>query len=196
MSLIIALIIFIASLWMIPIVGVSLFPASEKPQFMIDISTPSQSNIAYTDTIAQQIESKLKQMPQVKYFSTNVGKGNPRIYYNVQQRNEQPDFSQIFVQLQPNTNPSEKLAIIDTLRALWTPYLTEVKVVNFEQGIPQLAPIEVRLIGDNLDTLQALASKTESLLSKVKGAIYVNNPIKTEKTDIRIKINKEKLPSA
>jgi multidrug efflux pump subunit AcrB len=123
MSLIIALIIFIASLWMIPIVGVSLFPASEKPQFMIDISTPSQSNIAYTDTIAQQIESKLKQMPQVKYFSTNVGKGNPRIYYNVQQRNEQPDFSQIFVQLQPNTNPSEKLAIIDTLRALWTPYL-------------------------------------------------------------------------
>jgi multidrug efflux pump subunit AcrB len=193
MSLIIALIIFIASLWMIPIVGVSLFPASEKPQFMIDISTPSQSNIAYTDTIAQQIESKLKQMPQVKYFSTNVGKGNPRIYYNVQQRNEQPDFSQIFVQLQPNTNPSEKLAIIDTLRALWTPYLgAEVKVVNFEQGIPQLAPIEVRFIGDNLDTLQALASKTESLLSKVKGAIYVNNPIKTEKTDIRIKINKEK----
>jgi multidrug efflux pump subunit AcrB len=65
-------------------------------------------------------------------------------------------------------------------------------VVNFEQGIPQLAPIEVRFIGDNLDTLQALASKTESLLSKVKGAIYVNNPIKTEKTDIRIKINKEK----
>ena len=42
MSLIIALIIFIASLWMIPIVGVSLFRIW-KTQFMIDIGTPSQS---------------------------------------------------------------------------------------------------------------------------------------------------------
>lgn len=195
-SLLIALIIFIASLWMIPIVGTSLFPASEKPQFMIDINTPPQSNISYTDTITRRIESELKKIPQIKYYAANVGKGNPRIYYNVQQRNEQPDFAQIFVQLQPDTNPEDKLALIQQLRKKWTPFPgAEVKVVNFEQGIPQIAPIEVRLLGDNLDTLRHLAIKTEKLLSQIPGTLYVTNPVKTEKTDIRVKINKAKANS-
>lgn len=54
----------------------------------------------------------------------------------------------------------------------------EVKVVNFEQGIPQIAPIEVRLLGDNLDTLRQLASDVENMLVANPGAIYVSNPVK------------------
>ncbi len=105
--------IFAGAVLLVPVIGFSLFPASEKPQFLIDINTPSQSNLDYTNEITRQIESQLKKYPQVKYFSSNVGKGNPQIYYNVLQRHEQANFAQIFVQLDVNTKRSEKLKLIE-----------------------------------------------------------------------------------
>jgi multidrug efflux pump subunit AcrB len=193
MAIMIAAVIFVGSLALIPVIGSSLFPSSEKPQFMIDITAPLQSNIYYTDTIAKRVEKELAKVPEVQYYSTNIGKGNPRVYYNVNQQNERTDFAEIFVQLQPDTKPDRKLEIIEQLRSQWTPYPgAQVEVKNFEQGQPMISPVEVRVAGDNLDTLRALASRVEDMLKKTEGAIYVNNPIRNLKSDIRININKDK----
>jgi multidrug efflux pump subunit AcrB len=192
-TIVIAIAIFVGSLALIPVIGSSLFPSSEKPQFMIDITAPLQSNIYYTDTIAKRVEKELAKVPEVKYYSTNIGKGNPRVYYNVNQQNERTDFAEIFVQLDPDTNPERKLEIIEQLRSQWTPYPgAQVEVKNFEQGQPMISPVEVRVAGDNLDTLRALAARVEDMLKKTEGAIYVNNPIRNLKSDIRIDINKDK----
>lgn len=189
----VALVIFAGSLALIPVIGTSLFPASEKPQFLIDITAPLQSNIYYSDSIARGIEKQLRSVPEIKYFASNVGKGNPRIYYNVNQQNERTDIAEIFVQLDPGTNPSRKLEIIEKLREQWTPYPgAKVEVKNFEQGQPMISPVEVRLLGENLDTLRQLSARVEAMLKRTEGTIYVNNPVRNLKTDIRIQINKEK----
>lgn len=192
-TVLIAVAIFGLSLSLIPVIGFSLFPSSEKPQFLIDISSPLQSNIYYTDSICRRIESKLKSLPEVKYYSSNVGKGNPRIYYNVMQQNERMDLAEIFVQLHDNIKADRKRELITELRKVWTPYPgAKVEVKDFEQGIPMISPVEVRLFGENLDTLQMLASRTEQLLKGTRGAIYVNNPVRNNKTDIKVDINKQK----
>lgn len=192
-TVIIAALIFGASLAMFPVVGFSLFPASEKPQFLVNIITPLQSNLAYTDSVARRIERELKQMPEVQYVSANVGKGNPRIYYNVIPENERTDFAELFVQLDVHTAPARKLEIIESLRQKWTPYPgAKVEVKNFEQGPPVVAPVEVRLFGNNLDTLRAFSAKVESMLEKTNGTIYVKNPVKNLKSDIRVDIDQEK----
>jgi multidrug efflux pump subunit AcrB len=186
-------IIFFGSLQLFPVIGFSLFPASEKPQFMVEITTPLQSNLNYTDSITRKIERELSTHPQIKYFATNVGKGNPRIYYNVIPENERTDFTQIFVQLDENISSMGKLDLIEELRAKWTPYPgAKVEVKNFEQGPPINAPVEVRLFGDNLDTLRNLAARVENMLLQTKGTIYVTNPVAHLKSDIKVDINKEK----
>ncbi|MDP2039047.1 MAG: efflux RND transporter permease subunit [Ignavibacteria bacterium] len=185
--------VFAGSLMLFPVIGFSLFPASEKPQFLIEITTPLQSNIDYTNKVTKEIEHELKEIPEVKYFASNVGKGNPQIYYNVMQENEHADFAQIFVQLDNHTSPKEKLALIETLRKKWSSYLgAKVEVKNFEQGPPVLAPVEVRLFGDNLDTLRTLAGEVEEMIKNTEGTIYVKNLLSNLKSDIRVNINKEK----
>ena len=160
---------------------------------MVEITTPLQSNLDYTNEITRRVEAELKSHPEVKYFATNVGKGNPQIYYNVIPENERTDYAQIFVQLDEHTNPKRKLELIEELRNKWTPYESaKVEVKNFEQGPPIAAPVEVRLFGENLDTLRTLASKVENLLQNIEGTIYVNNPVSNLKSDIRVAINKEK----
>jgi multidrug efflux pump subunit AcrB len=196
MAILIAGIIFVASLGLIPVIGFSLFPASEKPQFLIDISAPQQASIFYTDSITKQIEKELAAIPEVKYYTANVGKGNPRIYYNVAQQNQRTDFAEIFVQLKEDVRSDRKSAIIENLRNKWTPYPgAKVEVKDFEQGAPIISPVEIRLFGENLDTLRNLAAEAEQLLKATEGTIYVNNPVKNYKTDIRLFINKEKAVS-
>lgn len=189
----VAVAIFAGSIFVFQIIGFSLFPASEKPQFLVNITTPPQSNLAYTDSVSVQIERELKKEEAVKFVSANIGKGNPRIYYNITQENERTDYSQLFVQLDEHTSPDEKLQLIEKLRAKWTPYPgAKVEVKNFEQGPPVVAPVEVRLFGDNLDSLRVIANRVEDMLKKTNGTIYVTNPVSTLKSDIRVKINKEK----
>lgn len=192
-TLIIAVIIFFGALQLMPVIGFSLFPASEKPQFMVNIITPLQTNIVKTNEITSNVEKILDKESKIKFYSTNVGKGNPRIYYNVIPENERTDFAQIFVQLDENTSPKEKLEIIDSLREKFSHYPdARVEVKNFEQGPPVVAPVEVRLLGDNLDTLRSIAIDVKKMLVNTQGSMYVNNPVDNLKTDIRVAINKDK----
>jgi multidrug efflux pump subunit AcrB len=189
----IILLVFFASLQWIPVIGFSLFPASEKPQFLIRILPPAQVNIKNTDTISRYVEKELAKISDVQYYATNVGMGNPQIYYNEVRSIKKSNFAEIFVQLDPATSVTRKLFLIDSLRNVWTPfYGAKVQINNFEQGPPVVAPVEVRLLGDNLDTLRELSFKMEALIRKIPGAIYVNNPVSNLQTDIRVKINKEK----
>ncbi len=190
---IVAGVIFFGSLQLFPIIGFALFPASEKPQFVINAITPLQTNLDQTDSVARYVESVVSKVPEVSYYASNVGKGNPRIYYNVIQENERTDFAQVFVQLDDHTSPDEKVRIINGLRDEFKTYPgAKIEVKNFEQGPPIVAPVEVRLFGDNLDSLRSYASKIESMLKQTEGTIYVNNPVSNLKSDIRVVINQEK----
>lgn len=192
-TLVLAGSIFFISLGLFPIIGFSLFPSSEKPQFLVNITTPLQSNLSNTDTLVQQVEKEVAKIPELGNFTTNVGKGNPRIYYNEIPENERSDYGQLFVQLKPETSAPRKLEIIQTLQASFAKMVgAKVEVKNFEQGPPVTAPIEIRLVGENLDTLRSLASKVELLLKQTPGTLYVNNPVANLKTDIRVEIQKEK----
>ncbi|MFN5577067.1 MAG: efflux RND transporter permease subunit, partial [Bacteroidota bacterium] len=174
----IILVVFFASLQLMPIIGFSLFPASEKPQFLIRINPPAQVNIKNTDTISRFVEKELTKISDVQFYATNVGMGNPQIYYNEVRSIKKPNFAEIFVQLDPATSVERKLFLIDSLRNEWTPfYGAKVQINNFEQGPPVVAPVEVRLLGDNLDSLRALSFKIENLIKSVPGTIYVNNPV-------------------
>ena len=192
-TLVLAGAIFFVSLSLFPVIGFSLFPSSEKPQFLVSITTPLQSNLSNTDTLVRQVEQEVAKIPELKNFATNVGKGNPRIYYNEIPENERSDYGQLFVQLEPETSAPRKLEIIQTLQASFAKVVgAKVEVKNFEQGPPVTAPIEIRLVGENLDTLRSLAGKVEQVLKQTPGTIYVNNPVANLKTDIRVAIQKDK----
>lgn len=192
-TLVLAGTIFMLSLGLFPVIGFSLFPSSEKPQFLVNITTPLQSNLPNTDTLVKQVEQEVAKIPELRNFATNVGKGNPRIYYNEIPENERSDYGQLFVQLEPETSAPRKLEIIQSLKTNFAKIVgAKVEIKNFEQGPPVTAPIEIRLAGENLDTLRSLAKKVEGLLNQTEGTIYVNNPVANLKTDIRVSIQKDK----
>lgn len=192
-TLLIALLLFVSSLSLFSKVGFKLFPYSEKPMFLVNIKPSLQSNLYETDRITQMVEDSLVHQPYIKYITSNVGKGNPRIYYNVPQQPEKADFAQLFVLLNDDTKAFEKSRIIEEVRKQFSNFpWAKIEVNDFIQGPPMEAPISIRVFGDNMDTLRKLTSQVEQLLLQSKGAVNVNNDLASSETDLRVKIDREK----
>jgi multidrug efflux pump subunit AcrB len=218
LSLAATVLIFVGVMGLAGKVGFAVFPASERPMFYIDVEVEPGASLEQTDRVARLVDSTLQTyadpvfknqhllpegtLPSSKYksgpaqitwFATNVGRGNPRVYYNVIRETESPDYAQVFVQLQEKTPPPVKLELIDALREKFKSIPGAVITVkNFEQGPPVEAPISLRVFGENLDTLRSLAGRLETLIAATEGTIYIDNPIATIKTDLQVKINKDK----
>jgi multidrug efflux pump subunit AcrB len=192
-TLLIASILFGLSLLVFRIIGFRIFPASEKPQFMVNIQMPLQSNMDATNKVARSVEKVLASEKDIAFYTTNVGKGNPRIYYNVIPENEKADYAQIFVQLKEDIRADQKEELITALRQRFSSFPgAKIEVRNFEQGPPIEAPIAIRILGDHLDTLRQLAARTEERLRSMEGTMYVNNEINLRKTDLRLHIDTDK----
>ncbi|MDX1937389.1 MAG: efflux RND transporter permease subunit [Flavihumibacter sp.] len=192
-TLLVAFGLFAGSLYLFGVIGFRLFPTSEKPQFLININMPLQTNLEVTNRMARVVEDALKKEEQVEYYTTNVGHGNPRIYYNEIPENNKPDHAQVYVQLQHKVSPAKKKQLIEKLREQFMHIAgAKIEVKDFEQGPPIEAPVAIRIVGDNLDTLRSLAASTEHLLKSIPGAIYVKNEVGVLKSDIKLNINTQK----
>ena len=185
--------IFTGSLLLIPRIGFSLFPMSEKPMMMVNVETPLGTNLEETDQIAREVEQDLLAWPEVVSVSANIGKGNPRVYYNNFQKETTPNYAQLFVQVDPGMHVPEITAFADSLREKYAAYPgAEIRVMNFQQGPPIVAPIDIRVLGPNLDTLRALSMQVESIMEESEGTLYVNNRLRRTKTDMEVVIHRDK----
>jgi len=173
--------------------GFKLFPTSEKPMLLINIKMPLQTDIPESDHVTKLVENELKQHKEIVYYTSNVGKGNPQIYYNVHQQDVKPDFAQVFVQLDDEASPHSKIELIKQLREKFKdfPY-AKIEVKDFEQGPPIEANIVVRVFGEDPDTLRKLSFEVEDILRNNPGTVYINNELNTYKSDVKIEINKDK----
>jgi len=191
-TLLLALLFFIASLFIIRLVGFSLFPKAGLPQFFITVETPRGSNISETDKAVRFVESVLSTRPEVVYYMSNVGKGNPMIYYNSFQKNEQATIGEVFCEVKRELVPDIG-RFIDDLRDTMNTYVNARIYVNeFENGSPVDAPIAVRLVGDNLDTLKHYSGIIEDIFRQHEGAAYIKNPLSQSLTDIKVSVNSGK----
>ncbi len=182
----------VASMVLVPVVGFSLFPKAETPQFHVDITAPEGASIAVTDSAARYAERVLTRRPEVKAIYTSVGHDNPIVYYNVYPRVDSPRAGQLFVLLH-EYDQHRTPALIDSLRTELARYPgAELAVREFENGPPVDAPIAMRIEGPGLDSLGAIASRVAAVLEGTPGTQYVANPVRLAGTDLRVRINREK----
>jgi multidrug efflux pump subunit AcrB len=191
-TLAIATAIVVGSLALVPVVGFSLFPKAETPQFRVDITAPEGASIAETDSAARFAERAIARRKGVKAVYTSVGHDNPTIYYNVYARVDNPRVGQLFVLLD-HYDQRRTPRMLDTLRAELARYPgAELAVREFENGPPIDAPIALRIEGPSHDSLRALASRVEKVLEATPGTQYVTNPVRLDRSDFRVAIDREK----
>ena len=184
--------IVLGAVALVPVVGFSLFPNAEAPQFRVDITAPEGASIAVTDAAARHAEQAIARRHDVRAIHTSVGHDNPTVYYNVFPRVDSPRVGQLFVTLD-HYDQRRTPHMLDTLRTELARYPgAELAVREFEQGPPIDAPIALRISGGSLDSLALLAARVEAELEQTPGTEYVTNPVRLARSDLRIAIDRGK----
>jgi multidrug efflux pump subunit AcrB len=117
------------------------------PQFLITVETPRGSNIAETDRSVRFVESILSARPEVKYYMSNIGKGNPQIFYNSFQKSEQTALGEVLCEVKPEYHGRLEQFIEELRDTFKTSTTAKIYIYEFENGMPVDAPIALRIVG-------------------------------------------------
>lgn len=191
-TLVVAAVLFVGSLALVPVVGFSLFPKAGTPQFMITVETPDGWSLTETNGVVQQVEKTLLARRDVKAVFANAGRGNPQVYYNVLPGGERNNVGALFVLLDGYDGRRTPRMLDSLRRTLDAIPNARILVKEFENGPPIEAPIALRLTGENLDTLRAAAGRMERLLASTPGTRDVVNPLRVNRTDLTLDIDRAK----
>lgn len=189
---VLAVLVFVGSLSLFPHIGVSLFPKAEKPAMLINIELPEGASFARTQALTHEVAQAVQQKESVVSVAANVGKGNPRIYYNEFPRRQVPNYAQLYVQLTHFTRTSFDQLVAELRDEFAQIAGANITVKEFYQGPPNEAPIEIRILGDNIQRLREVAMDVEQMVRATQGTVNIDNPIGKNKIDIQVAINREK----
>lgn len=178
---------------LVPVVGFSLFPKAGTPQFMVRVETPEGSGLPTTDRAVRHVERVLaRHSDHVRWYFSNVGRGNPQVYYNVASRAEDPRYGEVFAELDeydPKTSPK----LLETIRRELAAYEgARIELAEFENGPPLEAPIAVRVVADDLEALTRVASEVQDALEATAGTRDVDNPLRVSHTDLAVRIDRQR----
>jgi multidrug efflux pump subunit AcrB len=191
-TLLAALAFVILSFGVAAALGFSLFPNADIPQFRIEVETPTGASVADTDRAVRFIERELAQHDEIRHWFANVGHGNPRVYYNIFPEETKANTGEVFIELE-RFDPKRTPALLEELRANFDAYPgAHIIVEPYRNGPPINAPIEIAVVGPDLDELQRLASSAEALIAATPGARDVDNPARRLRTDLDLNIDTDK----
>ena len=180
-----------AAFALVPTMGLSFFPKAGIPQFRIRIDSAEGAPLAATNEAALFTERVLATHPEIERVITNVGHGNPQIFYNVRPLGENTRIAELFVHLR-EWDPFASPQLLDTLRDELAGYPNaKIRVFEFQNGPPLENPIQIRVFAEELEQLPALASEVEALLLATPGTRYVDNPLQQPKLDLAVRVDDE-----
>ncbi len=181
-----SLAVCLAAFGLFPIIGASLFPASDSPYFMVRVEAPEGSGVQATDRAVRDVSQIVSTFPGVTSRMENAGRGNPQIFYNNIPREDDARYGEIFVTID-QWLPKESPVALDKLRKQLDAYPdARVSVIQFENGPPVEAPVAIRLRGPDIASLRVAAAKVASLMAETTGLRDVNNPLAAERVDLDI----------
>lgn len=141
------------------------FPGVERNQFHLEIELGEGSTIERTSSLTEAIDERLRRENGIEQVSWVIGKSAPAFYYNmVGDRDRSPNYAQALVR---TVSPEATAQMVPYLQYELPVAFPEARVIvrDLVQGPPVPAPVELRLIGPDLDVLAGLGEKYRTLLS-------------------------------
>ena len=175
------------------VIGMSLvqqqfFPASDRPELVVDWNLPQNSSMAETNRQMAQFErEKLAGNPDIDHWSSYVGRGAPRFILSFDVQPDDPTFGQIII-------VSKGLDVRDRLKADLQAYLlktfpgTDAFVKTLDIGPPVGRPVQYRISGPDVQKVRELAQKTAGIVMShpsLSGLVFDwNEPARVVKVDV------------
>lgn len=183
--------LFVFSLMMFRFVPQQFFPDSTRPELMVDIELAEGASLRSTQAQAEKLEKLLSSREGIANYVSYVGTGSPRFYLPLDQQLPATNFAQ-FVVLAKDIKSRESTR--DWLLHEVIPKFPDVqmRVTRLENGPPVGYPVQMRISGEHIETVQAIARQVEAKVRENPHVMNVNLDWSEPSKVVRLVIDQER----
>ena len=183
--------LFVFSLMMFRFVPQQFFPDSTRPELMVDIELAEGASLRSTQAQAEKLEKLLSSREGIANYVSYVGTGSPRFYLPLDQQLPATNFAQ-FVVLARDIRSRESTR--DWLLHEVIPKFPDVqmRVTRLENGPPVGYPVQMRISGEHIEKVQAIARQVEAKVRENPHVMNVNLDWSEPSKVVRLVVDQER----
>lgn len=173
------------------LIGIDIFPSGDQSEVDVTLTMPPATSLAATSAVVQQLERKLKTVPEVREVYASVGSGSSGFGASGE------NVAHVTVLLVPIGERARSAAqIADQLRASLDPGIAgarlDVSLPNaFGFGGFGSQAIQVAVQGPDPATLNQLVDQVSAQIQAVPGAVDVNNTNQNVESQYVVEVNRQ-----
>ena len=154
---------FVIALLALPYVPRQFFPASDRPELVVDLALPQNASIYATDQAASRLDALLKGDPDVARWSTYVGRGAIRFYLPLDVQLPRDSFAQAVVVAKDVAARKRLQSKLEQSLAGQMPGVV-ARISPLELGPPVGWPVQYRVQGPDIAQVRSIALRVAQVL--------------------------------
>ena len=182
--------LFVLSVLASPLIPRQFFPASDRPELLVDLQLPQNASIFASDSMVQRFDAALAGDPDVERSSTYVGRGAIRFYLPLDARLPNDFFSQAVV-VAKDLDARERLQKkLEKRLAEEFPNVV-ARIYPLELGPPVGWPVQYRVSGPDLAEVRTIALQLAEAMAQNPDVRMVNFDWIEPARELRLQVDQD-----
>jgi len=172
-----------------PTLTAQFFPGVERNQFHVQFRLPAAASIEATAALATAAGDVMVERPEIARVHWVVGENAPAFYYNMQR--DQDGVSHFAEALVTTTSPAATRTVIPALQDALDRRFPEAQALvrDLKQGPPVAAPVELRIVGPDVATLDRLGEELRALMAEVPVVTHTRASLGSAAPQLRLEVD-------
>lgn len=188
-SVLLALALPVMGFLAMPMLVPQFFPGVDRNQFHVEVELPVGTGLETTRALVERIDSALKADARITGSVWVAGESAPAFYYNiVGNRQNAPEYAHGLV---TTTSPAATAALLGPLQADLSEAFPQARVLvrGLVQGPPVDAPVELRLVGQDIQALRRAGDDIRTILLSVPALTQVRTQMEGTAPEVRVDVD-------
>jgi multidrug efflux pump subunit AcrB len=183
--------LFGAAMLAVPLIPNQFFPASDRPELLVDLRLPQNASIHASEGVAERFDAALKDDADVARWSTYVGRGAIRFYLPLDVQLPNDFFAQSVIVAKDV--PARERLRTKLERILAEQFSALVgRISALELGPPVGWPVQYRVSGPDLAQVRDIAFQLAQIVATNRDAVNVNFDWIEPAREVRIRVDQDK----
>lgn len=186
----IVIIALIGSLTLYPLVGQEFIPSMDQGQFTITARMPVGTALEKTDEVARQIEKSVLKIPEVDTMQTNIG-STGQMMGGSESSSEVASLAVRLIDMSKRDRSTGE--VMESIRNKINIPGVELDIESQDMlsgGMAGGKPVNIRIVGNNLDTLEDIAISVKKEIQDITGIRGIEDSISEGRPELQIQIDR------
>ncbi|MBD1262216.1 efflux RND transporter permease subunit [Maribacter polysiphoniae] len=167
-----------------------LFPTAERNQFNIEVWLPNGYPLKETEKVVNRIEEDIRNDERIVTIASFVGTSSPRFHTTYAPEVPRENFAQIFITTVGNDETDE---LAQEYLKKFNGYVTDGYIRVRQLALKESpAPIEVRIVGEDMTDQKKVAEQVKTILENAEGTNWTRTTYQDDYFGIKVNLDDNK----